>query len=161
MIKILFVCTGNICRSPLAEGILREKLRKRKISALVDSCGFEPFHVGDSPDPRAQQVAAKRGIDISSHRARLFTTGDFDRFDRIYAMDSGHMVKIGRQSRNGHDLSRADLVMNVIMPGRDLEVPDPWYDDMRAFEEVFQQLDEACDGIVDLVISESGKNDRH
>jgi len=160
LIKILFVCTGNICRSPLAEGILREKLRKRNIPALIDSCGFESFHVGDAPDPRAQQVARKRGIDISTHRARLFSTDDFDRFDRIYAMDSGHLEKIGRCSRNGHDRAKADLVMNAARPGENLDVPDPWYDDLHAFEEVFIQLAEACDAIAEQLNSGSGENDR-
>jgi protein-tyrosine phosphatase len=149
LIKILFVCTGNICRSPLAEGILRDKLQKNKISAEVDSCGFESFHVGDPPDSRAQAVAMKRGIDLSSLRARLFTTSDFDRFDYIYAMDSTHYKNIMRLARNQADRSKVDYLLNLLYPGQYLGVQDPWYHDMHAFETVYLQLDKACDRIVE------------
>ncbi len=144
MISILFVCTGNICRSPLAEGILREKLAQCGITADIDSCGFESFHVGDTPDPRAQKVAAKRGIDISTHRARLFRREDFDRFDRIYAMDSSHFNRLIRAASTREEREKIDYLMNVVYPGRNLGVEDPWYHDMEAFEKVFRQLDLAC-----------------
>jgi len=153
LIHILFVCTGNICRSPLAEGILREKLRKNGISAVVDSCGFESFHVGDPPDPRAQEVAGKRGIDISMHRARLFTTRDFERFDYIYAMDTSHYQNIMKQARSATDRLKVDFMLNLLYPGKNLGVIDPWYHDLKAFEKVFLQLDEACDLIVDRISS--------
>lgn len=152
MIKILFVCTGNICRSPLAEGILREKLTDTRIIAEIDSCGFESFHVGDPPDIRAQAVAGKRGIDLSTHRARLFDVSDFDRFDYIYVMDSSHYRNITMHSRNESDLRKVDYVLNELHPGRNLGVPDPWYHDIRAFEKVYEQLDEACDRIVEKII---------
>ena len=158
MIKILFVCTGNICRSPLAEGILREKLSKRKIPGEVDSCGFESFHVGDAPDPRAQSVAAKRGIDLSSHRARLFTVADFERFDFIYAMDYSHFNQIMSLARNESDIAKVDFVLNTLHPGQNLGVVDPWYHDIKAFERVYLQLDEACDRIIDKIIIESRGN---
>jgi protein-tyrosine phosphatase len=157
LIKILFVCTGNICRSPLAEGILREKLRKSNIAAEVDSCGFESFHVGDPPDSRAQEVAGKRGIDLSSHRARLFTTDDFDKFDYIYAMDSTHFSNIMRLTRNKSDRSKIDYLLNILHPGQNLGVQDPWYYDLKVFEKVFFQLDEACDRIIDKIITESSQ----
>ena len=155
MIKVLFVCTGNICRSPLAEGILREKLEKRKIPAEVDSCGFESFHVGDHPDPRAQQVAMKHGIDISVHRAKLFTIRDFDRFDLIYAMDSTHYKNIMKLARNESDRSKVDFMLNVLYPGGNSGVQDPWYHDIKAFEKVYVQLDEACDRLVANIIADS------
>jgi protein-tyrosine phosphatase len=157
LIKILFVCTGNICRSPLAEGILRDKLLKNKITAEVDSCGFESFHVGDAPDSRAQVVAMKRGIDLSSLRARLFTSLDFDRFDYIYAMDSTHYMNIMRLARNETDRSKVDYMLNVLYPGQNQGVSDPWYHDLKAFEKVYLQLDEACDRIVDDLILEFPK----
>lgn len=155
MIKVLFVCTGNICRSPLAEGILREKLRKNYITSEVDSCGFESFHVGDPPDPRAQEVAGKRGIDLSSHRARLFTPCDFDRFDYIYVMDSGHYNNIIRLSRKESDRLKVDFVLNVMYPGQNRSVQDPWSHDLQAFEKVYLQLDIACDLIAAKIIAES------
>ncbi|MCX6283533.1 MAG: low molecular weight phosphotyrosine protein phosphatase [Bacteroidetes bacterium] len=98
--KILFVCTGNICRSPMAEGILRSKLRKDGIQAETDSCGFESFHIGDHPDNRAQSVCRKNGIDISGHVARLFRKQDFDNFDRIYVMDASHYYNLSRMARS-------------------------------------------------------------
>jgi protein-tyrosine phosphatase len=155
--KILFVCTGNICRSPLAEGILREKLRKKKIAAEVDSCGFESFHLGDPPDSRALEVARNHGIDLSSHRARLFTTHDFDRFDYIYAMDSAHYNNIMRLARNDSDRKKVDYMLNVLYPGENRGVQDPWYHNLKAFENVYLLLDEACDVVVVGIMSESAK----
>jgi protein-tyrosine phosphatase len=152
LINVLFVCTGNICRSPLAEGILREKLRKNNIPAEIDSCGFESFHVGDPPDARAQSVALNHGIDISGHRGRLFTTSDFERFDLIYAMDSSHYSNIMRLCRNDSDRAKVDYILNMLYPGQNLGVQDPWYHDIRAFEKVFVQLDNACDRISDHII---------
>jgi protein-tyrosine phosphatase len=145
LVKILFVCTGNICRSPIAEGILRDKLNKLKVPALVDSCGFESFHEGDHPDPRACSVAMKYGIDISSHRARLFTTRDFNEFDHIYVMDSSHFNKVMSLARNESDEKKVDYILNVMNPGGNKGVQDPWYHDMEAFEKVYRQLDLACE----------------
>jgi protein-tyrosine phosphatase len=155
LIKVLFVCTGNICRSPLAEGILREKLKRSKIPAEVDSCGFESFHVGDEPDTRAQTVAMKHGIDLSDHRARLFNVRDFDRFDLIYAMDSSHFKNIMKLARNDSDRSKVDYMLNVLQPGQNAGVQDPWYHGMKAFEEVYLQLNEACDQVVANIIADS------
>jgi protein-tyrosine phosphatase len=151
LVKILFVCTGNICRSPLAEGILRDKLLKINFPAETDSCGFESFHAGDPPDPRAQQVARIRGIDISTHRARLFNVKDFEQFDYIYAMDSSHFRNIMRLSRNETDRSKVDYLLNVIYPLQNRDVQDPWYHDIKVFEKVFLQLDEACEMIVGIL----------
>jgi protein-tyrosine phosphatase len=157
LIKILFVCTGNICRSPLAEGILREKLRKSRITAEVDSCGFESFHVGDPPDSRAQAVAGKHGIDLSSLRARLFTQGDFDRFDYIYAMDSSHYNNLIRLARNQSEHAKVDYLLNLVHPHQNLGVQDPWYHGTEAFEKVYLQLDEACDKLVGHLLLQSSQ----
>ncbi len=157
MVKILFVCTGNICRSPLAEGILRDKLNKVNIPCEIDSCGFESFHVGDPPDARAQKVARLRGIDISSHEARLFTYDDFAMFDFIYAMDNSHYNNLMRLAKSESDRSKVDYVLNTIHPGQNRGVQDPWYHDMEAFEKVYAQLEEACDHIAHMLIMKSGK----
>ena len=149
--KILFVCTGNICRSPLAEGILREKLIKKNIDAEVDSAGLENFHVGDPPDERAIATARKRGIDISGHRGRLFSVTDFDRFDKIFFMDSYHHMTLSGMSRNDNDLKKLDYLMNVVEPGKNIPVQDPWYDGMNAFERVYEQLDKACENLADWI----------
>lgn len=146
--KVLFVCTGNICRSPLAEGILREKLHRKNIPGETDSCGFEAFHVGDPPDPRAVVTAKKRNLDITGHSARLFKLSDFDHFDRIYVMDEFHYRNVMALARNHKDRSKVDYIMNVVYPGRNLPVDDPWYHGMNAFEKVYEQLDLACDEII-------------
>ena len=131
----------------MAEGILRDKLKKNNIPASVDSCGFESFHIGDPPDSRAQVVAGKRGIDLSAHRVRLFTRNDFDEFDHIYIMDSSHYRGLMNKARNDTDMKKVDYVMNVLYPAQNLDVRDPWYYDTGAFEKVFVQLDQACEVI--------------
>ncbi len=150
--KILFVCTGNICRSPLAEGIFRSKALRSGIEAITDSCGFERFHVGDLPDPRAQKFARDPGIDISGHRGRLFSVADFDRFDRIYVMDEGHYRNVQRLARNNNDLKKADFFMNVLAPGKNLSVEDPWYGTLDDFYTVYDQLEKGCDAIIQDLI---------
>jgi protein-tyrosine phosphatase len=143
--KVLFVCTGNICRSPLAEGILREKFLKYNVSGEVDSAGFESFHTGDPPDERARKIARQHGIDISGHRARLFRVSDFDHFDHIFAMDAWHYQNLLKLARNEADRKKVNFVMNVIDPGKNIPVEDPYYDGFSAFETVFGQLDQACE----------------
>jgi protein-tyrosine phosphatase len=145
--RVLFVCTGNICRSPLAEGILREKFDALGIKGLVDSAGFESFHLGDMPDERARKVAREHGFNISGHEARLFTVKDFDRFDKIYVMDNWHYQNVMRLARNDEDRAKVDFTMNVVEPGKNKPVPDPYYDGYGAFERVYLMLDAACEKI--------------
>ena len=154
--NVLFVCTGNICRSPLAEGILRQKYSERNIPGIVDSCGFESYHTGDSPDPRAQKVARKNGIDISSHSARQFKLEDFDIFDKIFVMDSSHYNSVMRITRHENDRQKVDFIRNVIYPGQNKPVKDPYYDHHSAFDTVFDQLDEACELFADSITPKSG-----
>jgi protein-tyrosine phosphatase len=128
----------------MAEGILKDKFQQLNYSGIVDSAGFENFHNGDSPDERAVLTLHKRGIDITSHVARLFSVKDFDRFDRIYVMDSCHYANIAQVARDDKDMEKVDYIMNVIDPGSNEHVKDPWYDGLNAFEKVYMQLDEAC-----------------
>ncbi len=145
--KVLFVCTGNICRSPLAEGILRAKFHDLGIHGMVDSAGFESFHLGDPPDGRSLRVARENGINISGHAARMFTVADFDRFDRIYVMDDWHYRQVMRLARNDEDRAKVDFTMNAFEPGKNNPVPDPYYDGYPAFERVYLMLDSACEKI--------------
>ena len=149
--NILFVCTGNICRSPLAEGILRDKVQKMSLHAFIDSAGMEDFHVGDPPDERAIRIAARHGINISDHKGRLVTVKDFDRFDKIFIMDSYHYSRLSSMARQEIDMDKVDYTMNMVHPGKNIPVQDPWYDGMAAFEEVYEQLDQACEKIADWI----------
>jgi protein-tyrosine phosphatase len=144
--RILMVCLGNICRSPLAEGILQDKIAKQNLDWNVDSAGIGGWHAGQAPDPRSIQIARKYGIDIAGQRARQFSPDDFDRFDRIYAMDAQNLRDILRQARNETDRKKVDMIMNEAFPGENIGVPDPYYDD-DGFEAVFQMLVNACDKI--------------
>ena len=119
---------------------------------MVDSAGLEDFHVGDSPDSRAIATARKHGIDITGHRGRLFVVDDFDRFDKIYIMDSSHYKALSRMSRHEQDLEKVDYVMNAVDPGKNIPVQDPWYDGMDAFDRVYNQLDHACEKIAEWLL---------
>jgi protein-tyrosine phosphatase len=135
----------------MAEGILASKLKQAGVEAQVDSCGFESFHVGDQPDPRAIQVSGKYGVDITTHRSRLFEIKDFDRFDLIYVMDSGHYRNVVRRARTESDRKKVRYVLDLIYPDQRREVMDPWYHDLQAFELVYQQLNNACIRLVELI----------
>jgi protein-tyrosine phosphatase len=143
--KILMVCLGNICRSPLAEGIMQQKINFYKLDVEVDSAGFEPFHTGDQPDERAMKVAINNGIDISRYRARMFQQADFDKFDRIYVMDDNNYNDVMRKARNADDKGKVDYILNALYPESNDVVPDPYYGGMRNFEEVFDLLNQATE----------------
>ena len=147
MTKILMVCLGNICRSPLAEGILRKKLKEKGISVVVDSAGTAPYHIGENPDPRAITTAQRHNIEISHLVGRQFTVDDFDEFDSIYAMDVSNCDNILSLARNEDDKTKVELLLNVMEPGSDRSVPDPWHGGGDGFEDVFYMLDEACEKV--------------
>ncbi|MCK4569936.1 MAG: low molecular weight phosphotyrosine protein phosphatase [Bacteroidales bacterium] len=146
--KILFVCLGNICRSPLAEGILKKKIEEYGISGIIHSAGFEPYHEGQHPDPRSVATAKNHDIDISGKTARLFTLEDFDNYDKILVMDAMNYADVMRNARNGSDRSKVDYLLNLINEGSDDEVPDPYYGGPSGFDKVFDMMDRACDRIV-------------
>lgn len=147
--SILMVCLGNICRSPLAEGILREKAQEAGLNWKVDSAGTNGYHIGEPPHPLSQKVALMNGIDISQQRARKFKGDDFRNFDKIYAMAGDVVTEMKQIAGKQYDASKVDLIMNELYPGRDKDVPDPWSGPESEYHEVFEMLDEACGKIVE------------
>ena len=143
MIKVLMVCLGNICRSPLAQGILESKVNSDTI--FVDSAGTAAYHVGNLPDERSIEVARKYRINITQQRARKFTVNDFDNFDYIYAMDTSNYQNILMLARDKNDEAKVQLILNEIHPNTNKSVPDPYYGGQQGFENVYKMLDEACE----------------
>ncbi len=146
--KILLVCMGNICRSPMAEGLVRHKALERLLSIETDSAGTIDHHTGESPDPRAQTCMLAHGIDISDLRARQIRPADFHRFDLLLAMDEDNLRGLLRIAPD-RELGRKARLMMDFAPDRGREVPDPWYGGPDGFEEVYQMLDEACERLLD------------
>ncbi|WP_072359227.1 low molecular weight protein-tyrosine-phosphatase [Chitinophaga sancti] len=140
--KILMVCLGNICRSPLAEGILRHLADEKGLNWAIDSAGTGNWHVGDPPDKRSVMVARQHGIDISGLRGRQFQVADFDEFDRIFVMDLDNYRDVLRKARRDADREKVQLLLDNQQP-----VPDPWYDD-ALFEPVYNMIYKACQRIV-------------
>ncbi|MBT6699851.1 MAG: low molecular weight phosphotyrosine protein phosphatase [Flavobacteriales bacterium] len=144
--KILMVCLGNICRSPLAEGILKNKTQN--LDVFVDSAGTSSYHVGNLPDSRSIEIANKNGIDLTDQRARQFSEKDFDDFDKIYAMDTNNYSNIISLARNQSDRDKVDVILNELTPKSYDSVPDPYYGAGDGFQIVYNMLDNACDAIV-------------
>ncbi|PQJ82340.1 low molecular weight protein-tyrosine-phosphatase [Polaribacter glomeratus] len=143
MKKVLMVCLGNICRSPLAEGLLVSKVNDDEI--FVDSAGTAAYHIGKLPDERSIEVARKHRIDITNQRARKFTVKDFDIFDFIYAMDQSNYQNILTLARNQVDKGKVHLILNETQPTKNESVPDPYYGGNQGFENVYTMLNEACE----------------
>ncbi len=142
MTKILMVCLGNICRSPLAEGILKSKLPSD--SFFVDSAGTGDYHIGKNPDSRSIAIARKHGLDISNLRGRQFNMLDFDRFDIIYVMDESNYRNVLLLARNEQDKAKVKFILNEVHPKQNYNIPDPYYGGNDGFENVYNMLDEAC-----------------
>ena len=142
--KILMVCLGNICRSPLAEGIMRSKLSE---DFTVDSAGSGGWHAGELPDKRSIATAKNRGLDITNQRARQFKKSDFDTFDHIFVMDNSNYKDVLALAPNEEVKSKVKLILNEIFPNENVDVPDPYYGGQDGFENVFDMLDQACEEI--------------
>lgn len=147
MTKILMVCLGNICRSPLAEGILKSKVDLSKF--FIDSAGMGDYHVGELPDKRSIQVAGENLLDITDQRARQFRMEDFDEFDWIYAMDNHNYRRLLALAKTEVHQAKVKIILNEVFPNENLDVPDPYYESLFAFRNVYKMLDEACDKIAE------------
>lgn len=149
--RILLVCMGNICRSPMAEGLVRHKARLRGMAVTTDSAGTIDHHAGEPPDPRAQRCMAMHGIDISDLRARHLHPQDFLDFDLLLAMDAENLRGLQRVVPDAALAAKATLIMDHAPAHRLREVPDPWYGGPDDFEAVFAMLDEATDNLLNAL----------
>lgn len=145
--KILMVCLGNICRSPMAEGILRAKTQN--LDVIVDSAGTSNYHVGEHPDPRAVLSLRKKGINIGNLTGRQFEVADFDRFDLIYAMDDKNYQNIVALAPSPAHAAKVKMLVNELYPDSNGIVPDPYFGGPEGFEEVFTLLDQATNCIIE------------
>lgn len=142
------VCLGNICRSPLAEGILQKKADEAGLDWVVESAGTNSFHTGQPPHHLSQKIARKNGLDISGQIARRFSADDFSKYDRIYAMANDVADEMRIIAGNKFDKTKFDLFLNELYPGKNKDVPDPWYGDEEGYIDVFDIIDRACDAVI-------------
>ncbi len=149
--NILMVCLGNICRSPIADGLLRQKVLQRQLTVNVDSAGTSNHHVGEAPDSRMRATAKKLGCSIDHLRARQFTVSDFDQFDIIFAMDKSNLSNIIQLARDEKDKKKVKLILNESSPNSNAEVPDPYYGGEQGFIDVYNMLDKATDRIIEKI----------
>ncbi len=147
--KILMVCLGNICRSPLADGILRRKVLEKGLDIEVDSAGTANYHIGKAPDSRMIKTAANRGTDLSFLRARQFKANDFDAFDLIFVMDRYNYEDVISLAKSKEQRQKVNYLLNVVEPNTNNEVPDPYYGTQKDFEEVYDLVDHSIDQLID------------
>ena len=150
-VKILMVCLGNICRSPLAEGILASKLPKNKFT--VDSAGTGSWHIGRKPDERSIVTAKKNKIDISHQKGRQFAIRDFETFDYIYVMDNSNYNDVIHLAKTPEQRNKVQLILNELFPDENVDVPDPYYGLANGFDHVYEMLDQACELIAKKLIA--------
>ncbi len=153
-VKLLFVCLGNICRSPLAEGVCRHLIRQRNLTdrVTVDSCGTGGWHVGDPPDHRMRETARRHGVSMDGQQARQFSTTDFERFDYILVMDRGNLRTVRSQDPTGQYASKVQLFRSYDPKPGDQEVPDPYYGGAAGFENVYHMIERTCIALLDAII---------
>jgi len=153
MKKILIVCKGNICRSPLAHGLLDKKIKMHNLPWSVDSAGTGHWHIGKLPDSRSIKVARSNQLDITYQRARQFAMEDFDKSDIIYVMDEQNHSMLMGCARHDGDRSKINMIMNELYPGTDKDVPDPFHNGQEDFENVYAVLDEVTDRMINKAIA--------
>ena len=142
------VCLGNICRSPMAEGILQEMAQKSGLNWTIESAGTNGYHSGEPPHPFSIKVAKANGIDISGQKSRKFAKSDVAQFDRIYAMATDVLDEINRISGEAYNASKVDLLMNELFKDENRDVPDPWYGTEPGYHEVYALIHKACEQII-------------
>jgi protein-tyrosine phosphatase len=153
--KVLLVCLGNICRSPMAEGILRDKARERGLRLTIDSAGTNRYHTGEAPDHRAVAKMKEHGHDITDLRARTIEPEDFGRFDRILVMDTSNLQNVLRVPHKTSHGSKVSLFLNEFQPQGNQSVPDPYFGGDDGFEDVYQMLDKACEAYLNTLDGKS------
>ena len=149
--KILMVCLGNICRSPIADGLLRKKVIEYGLDVDVDSAGTIALHQGKAPDNRMIETALKNGTDISMLRARQFLAEDFDRFDYIFAMDFSNKKNILSLARNESDQFKVHTLLGYLTDQEEASVPDPYYGNQKDFDHVYDLVDKATDVLIEKI----------
>jgi protein-tyrosine phosphatase len=147
--RILMVCLGNICRSPLAEGIMSYHAKAAGLNWEVDSAGTGGWHIGAEPHPLSQKVAGLNGIDISKQKSRVFTEEDMHSFDRIFVMDKTNYNAVKTLSGPSWNPDKVDLLLNLSEPGKNKEVPDPWTEDEEKYHDDFSMINQACKTFVE------------
>lgn len=147
--KILVVCLGNICRSPMAHGILENLVKIENLDWEIDSAGTESFHVGEPPHPSSRQVCLENGIDLSNQCARKFVKSDVDKFDKIYAMANDVFSEMKQIAGNKFDASKMHLFLEELYPGEKKSVTDPWYGGHDGYYAVFNEIERCCKQIVE------------
>jgi protein-tyrosine phosphatase len=156
--KILMVCLGNICRSPLAEGILQHKANEAGLKWTIESAGTGSWHCGEPPHQLSQKIARLKGIDISSQRCRQFVREDMLSYDKIYVMDENNYEDVREISEELWDENKVDFLLNALFPGENRNVPDPWYGKEKNYHEVFELLNDACEVIIKNHFEEINSN---
>ena len=156
--KILMVCLGNICRSPLAHGILEHKAREAGLDWQIDSAGTGDWHVGEPPHRLSQKVPSQNGVDICRQAARQLRKTDMLEFDRIYVMDKNNYNDVKQMSGDLWDETKVELFLNELHPGRNMDVPDPWYGEEDGYHVVYKMISETCEKIIEKYSIRQGED---
>ena len=143
------VCLGNLCRSPLAEGILKDKIKKAGLDWEIDSAGTNHYQTGKEPHNLSQKVAHSHGVDISNQACRQFTALDMIYFDKIYVMDEDNYADVKKLSKDLWDESKVDLLLNEIYPSENKSIPDPWFGQEEDYHKVYELISQACDKVIE------------
>ncbi len=146
--RILMVCLGNICRSPIAEGVMRHKVKQHGLNWDIESAGTESYHIGEAPHRFSQKICLEHGIDISGQRAKKFVAESFAEYDKIYAMAADVYGEIRRIGGAGADMNKVELFLNELHPGSNKSVPDPYYGTEAGYKEVYEMIEKTCEAII-------------